>query len=360
MSKQVLSGAWPAAKATLGGVDDELGIEWRLGCAATALDPIARRVTLSDNTELGYDGLVIATGARARQLPGAERLSGVFTLRTIDDSLTIHAALMTGSPRVVVVGAGFIGAEVAATVRSLGLEVTLVEPLPQPLARVLPERIGALVADVHRDHGVVVRVGVGVVAVEGTNRVERLALSDGTTVEADVVVAGLGVVPNIEWLAGSGLPLTDGVTCDETCAVAPGIVAAGDAAAWPSHRFGATTRIEHYDHAITMGEHAARTLLDSSGGSASAPQPYDPVPWFWTDQYDRKLQLAGLARATDAMAVIDGSLEERRFAAILGREGRVTGVCGMNRPAVVMRWRNRLLEGSSWDDALASGSPAIQ
>lgn len=354
LSKQVLAGQWDAAKVALGGSEADLAIDWRLGSPAASLDPRARLLTLADGSRIHYDGLVIATGARARSLPGTGQLEGSFTLRTLDDALAIREALAVGSPRVAVVGAGFIGAEVAATARSIGAQVTLVEPLAVPLARALPAAIGALVAELHRDHGVDVRLGVGVAGIEGTARVERVVLSDGSTLDADVVVAGIGVMPNVEWLAGSGLPVSNGVVCDRSCAVAPGIVAAGDVACWPSARFGELARIEHYDHAVTMGEHAARTLLRAPTAGSEPPDPYDPVPWFWTDQYDRKLQLAGRVRADDQMVIVDGSLTERRFAAAFGRAGRLVGVVGMNRPAVVMRWRNRILEGTSWDDVLSS------
>lgn len=354
LSKQVLAGQWDAAKVALGGSEADLAIDWRLGSPAASLDPRARLLTLADGSRIHYDGLVIATGARARSLPGTGQLEGSFTLRTLDDALAIREALAVGSPRVAVVGAGFIGAEVAATARSTGAQVTLVEPLAVPLARALPAAIGALVAELHRDHGVDVRLGVGVAGIEGTARVECVVLSDGSTLDADVVVAGIGVMPNVEWLAGSGLPVSNGVVCDRSCAVAPGIVAAGDVACWPSARFGELARIEHYDHAVTMGEHAARTLLRAPTAGSEPPDPYDPVPWFWTDQYDRKLQLAGRVRADDQMVIVDGSLTERRFAAVFGRAGRLVGVVGMNRPAVVMRWRNRILEGTSWDDVLSS------
>lgn len=354
LSKQVLAGQWDAAKVALGGSEADLAIDWRLGSPAASLDPRARLLTLADGSRIHYDGLVIATGARARSLPGTGQLEGSFTLRTLDDALAIREALAVGSPRVAVVGAGFIGAEVAATARSTGAQVTLVEPLAVPLARALPAAIGALVAELHRDHGVDVRLGVGVAGIEGTARVECVVLSDGSTLDADVVVAGIGVMPNVEWLAGSGLPVSNGVVCDRSCAVAPGIVAAGDVACWPSARFGELARIEHYDHAVTMGEHAARTLLRAPTAGSEPPDPYDPVPWFWTDQYDRKLQLAGRVRADDQMVIVDGSLTERRFAAAFGRAGRLVGVVGMNRPAVVMRWRNRILEGTSWDDVLSS------
>ena len=224
-----------------------------------------------------------------------------------------------------VVGAGFIGAEVAATARERGLEVTVIEALPVPLGRVLGTEIGTVCADVHRDHGVDLRLGVGVDGFGGHGRVERVNLSDGTSVDADVVVVGIGVVPNTEWLEGSGLTLDNGVVCDETCLAAPGIAAAGDVARWPNPLFGETMRVEHWDNAIAQGQHAALRLLQADDEA----QPYAPVPWFWSDQYDRKIQLAGRAAPDDEVRIITGSTEERRFAALYGRAGRLVGRPGL-------------------------------
>ncbi|MFZ6005090.1 MAG: NAD(P)/FAD-dependent oxidoreductase [Actinomycetota bacterium] len=357
LSKQVLAGARPPEATTLevtsGSVED-LAIEWHLGERATGLDLQGQRVHLAGRDSLPYDGLVIATGASARHLPGTEGTEGVFTLRTLDDCLAIRAGLDARPSRVVVIGAGFIGAEVAATCRGLGLEVTLVEALPVPLERALGAEMGAVMADLHRDQGVDVRLGVGVAQLEGRGRVESVALSDGSAIDADLVVVGIGVVPNTEWLQGSGLTIEDGVVCDASCRAAPDVVAAGDVARWPNPRFGEVMRVEHWDNAIEMGAHAARTLLAGpAGGDAFAP-----VPWFWSDQYDRKLQLAGRASAGDDVEVVSGSLEERRFVAFYGRGGRLVGVLGMNQPAKVMKWRALLESPTPWDQALAAAKAA--
>ncbi len=349
LSKQVLTGAKPPESTTLAvaaGSIDDLGLEWRLGESATGLDLPDRSVLLGGGERLAFDGLVIATGATPRRLPGTDHLEGVHTLRSLDDSIAIRAALAAGPRRVVVVGAGFIGAEVAASTRSLGIEVSLIEALTVPLERSLGPEMGAVVADLHRDHGVDVHLGVGVVLIEGSDRVERIRLSDGSVLEVDLVVVGIGVSPNTEWLEGSGLTLDNGIVCDATCLAAPGVVAAGDVARWPNERFDEVMRVEHWDNAIEMGEHAARTLL----GDAT---PYTPVPWFWSDQYDRKIQLAGLASPDDIVEVVSGRLEDRRFVAFYGRAGRIVGVLGMNQPAKVMRWRSLVETGASWSDALA-------
>ncbi|MEO6318592.1 MAG: FAD-dependent oxidoreductase [Acidimicrobiales bacterium] len=349
LSKQVLTGAKPPESTelhlALGSVDD-LGLDWRLGESATGLDLAGRTVLLGGGERLPYDGLVIATGASPRRLPGTDHLDGVHTLRSLDDSMAIRAALAAGPRRVAVVGAGFIGAEVAASARSLGLEVSLIEALPVPLERGLGPQMGAVVADLHRHHGVDVHLAVGVVLIEGGDRVERIRLTDGSVLDVDLVVIGIGVSPNTEWLEGSGLTLDNGVVCDASCRAAPAVVAAGDVARWPNERFDEVMRVEHWDNAIAMGGHAARTLL----GDAI---PYTPVPWFWSDQYDRKIQLAGRAAADDVVEIVSGSVEERRFVAFYGREGRLVGVLGMSQPAKVMRWRRLIEEGASWEAALA-------
>ena len=352
LSKQVLAGTKEPADAELtvaGGDLDDLQVEWRLGHTATGLDLHDRVVRLGGGERLPFDGLVIATGASPKRLPGTDHLSGVHTLRTLDDCLAIRAALQAGPRRVAVVGAGFIGAEVAATCRGLGIDVTLIEALPVPLERGLGPVMGAVVADLHRDHGVDVRLGVGVVRIDGGDGVERILLTDGTALDVDLVVVGIGVTPNTGWLEGSGLTLDNGVVCDATCRAADGVVAAGDVARWPNHRFGEVMRVEHWDNAIAMGEHAARTLL---GGAP--PEAFAPVPWFWSDQYDRKIQLAGLAGPDDEVAVVSGSVAERRFVALYGRDGRVVGVLGVNQPAKVVRWRALVEARRPWDEALAA------
>jgi 3-phenylpropionate/trans-cinnamate dioxygenase ferredoxin reductase subunit len=350
LSKQVLAGAWePERTALVNERDADLDLTWTLGRSATGLDARARTVALDDGSTLAYDGLVIATGAAARRLPGTPELAGVHVLRSLDDAVALRADLDAAPGRVVVVGAGFIGAEVAATARQRGLAVTLVEPLPVPLGRVLGGEVAETVAAVHRDEGVDLRLGVGVEAIEGGDRVERVRLADGTTVDADVVVVGIGVTPNVGWLEASGLPLADGVVADATCRVVPGVVAAGDVARWHHPTYGEDLRVEHWDHAIAQGGHAAETLLAGDAGG----QAFAPVPWFWSDQYDRKIMLAGRPAAAEEVRIVDGSLAERRFVALYRRGDRVVAALGMNRPAPLARWRMRLADGVSWDEATA-------
>ncbi len=349
LSKQVLAGDWDADRTVLPvGDGEDLAVDWMLGREATGLDLTDHVVALDGGERLPYDGLVIATGATPRTLAGTGALAGIHTLRTIDDCLAIRAALDESPTRVVVVGAGFIGAEVAATCRVRGLDVTLLEALPVPLGRALGDEMGAVCAAIHREHGVDLRLGVGVAAFEGTDRVERVVLADGRAVGADLVVVGVGVAPNTDWLEGSGLTLSDGVVCDETCLAAPGVVAAGDVARWRNPLFDEVMRVEHWDNAIEQGEAAAVRLLAGDGPA----EPFAPVPWFWSDQYDRKLQLAGRSAPYDELRVVDGSVEERRFAALYRRGDRVVGVLGVNRPRVVMQYRRLIAEGATWAAAL--------
>jgi 3-phenylpropionate/trans-cinnamate dioxygenase ferredoxin reductase component len=350
LSKQVLAGEWDSDRAGLN-VPDDLDLTWRLGRRATALALEERTVVLDGGERLAYGGLVLACGARPRTLPGTEALDGVHVLRSLDDCTALRHALEARPDRVVVVGAGFIGAEVAATCRGRGLEVTMVEALPVPLERGLGAEMGAVLADLHRDHGVDLRLGTGVDAVRHDDgRVTGVSLSDGSTVAAEVVVVGIGVQPNTEWLEGSGLTLDDGVLCDATCSAAPGVTAAGDVARWYSTRYGRALRVEHWEHAITQGEAAGRRLLVDAADAAI----FDPVPWFWSDQYDRKIQMAGLTAPHDRVEVVIGSTDERRFVALYGHQGRVVAVLGMNRPRHVMQLRRHAQEATAFDDAVAS------
>ncbi len=361
LSKQVLQGQWEPEKTDLRdrGQYDALDVTWHLGRRATALDVSARTVILDDGEPLSYDGLVIATGATPRWLPGSQELAGVHVLRTLDECLTLRAELEKAS-RLCVVGAGFIGAEVAASARVLGVEVTVLEALPAPLARAFPAELGAACAGLHLDHGVDLRCGVTVAGFEGSGaspsrepgetRVSGVRLGDGSVVEADVVVVGVGVVPETGWLESSGLRLDNGVVCDATCATsAPGVVAAGDIARWPNNLFGETMRVEHWSNAVEQGEAAAKRLLADPVEAVD----FAPVPYFWSDQYDTKIQFLGRCCPTDEVRVVDGSLEERRFVAVFGRDGRLFGALAFNRPRQLMAYRKLLAAKTSFDDALA-------
>jgi NADPH-dependent 2,4-dienoyl-CoA reductase/sulfur reductase-like enzyme len=350
LSKDVLAGKWDAERARLlRPEDDALDIEWRLGRRAEALDLAARQLRLAGGESVGFDGLVIATGTYARRLPNTPALAGIHVLRTLADCLALRAAL-DASPRVVVIGAGFIGLEVAATCRGRGLEVTVIESLAAPLERGLGQKLGAYVGEIHRDQGVNLRLGVKVARLVGSTRVEAVELADGSHVPADVVVVGIGAAPATQWLEGSGLELADGVVCDPSCRStrAPFVVAAGDVARWPNPLFGASMRIEHWTNATEQADHAAATLL----AGASGGEPFAPVPFVWSDQYDRKIQVAGRLDGADETRLVDGSLEERRFVMLFGREGRLCGVLGLNRPRLVMKARALIRDRIPFSDAV--------
>ena len=350
LSKQVLAGDWEPDRIHLAAPDRlaDLQVDLRLGQRATGLDPEAHTVEVDGVTEK-FDGLLIATGAQCRALPGTGHLAGVHTLRTLDDCLAIRAALEAVPRRLVVVGAGFIGSEVASVAVDRGVEVTMVEALPVPLVRVLGAEIGTTMADLHRSHGVDLRCGVGVVELVGEDRVRAAMLDDGSVVEADMVVVGIGVVPNTDWLESSGLHLDDGVCCDATCLAAPDVTAAGDVARWTHPRYGRSVRVEHWDNAVEQGIHAARRLLQTDEEATA----YAPVPWFWSDQYDRKIQVAGLTHPDDEVRMVTGSPEEGRFTALYGSGGRFNAVFGMNRPRQVMQFKSLIDQEATWEEALA-------
>ncbi len=349
LSKDVLAGKWDVERTRLlRPEDDALAVEWRLGRRAEALDLGARQVRLAGGESIGFDGLVIATGTYARRLPGAPPLAGIHVLRTLDDCLALRSAL-DASPRVVVIGAGFIGLEVAATCRGRGLEVTVVEALAAPLERGLGAKLGAYVGEIHRDQGVDLRLGAKVARLVGATRVEAVELADGTRIPADVVLVGIGAAPSTGWLEGSGLELADGVVCDASCRTtrAPFVVAAGDVARWPNPLFETSMRIEHWTNATEQADHAAATLLAGEGGG----EPFAPVPFVWSDQYDRKIQVAGRLEGADATRIVDGSLEERRFVMLFGSHGRVCGVLGLNRPRLVMKARALIRDRAPFSSA---------
>ncbi len=327
LSKQLLAGDFSLERLDLR-LEPALDVEWRLGSAARRLDLGRREVEFDDGERVGFDGLVIATGSRPRRVRTIAEGDGVFALRTLEDCLAIRARLEAGARRAAIVGAGFIGCEVAATLRKRGLEVSLIDIDDVPMQRVLGRTLGAVALALHRTQGVRTEMGVAVAGVESAGGHKRVTLGDGRTLEADFVVVGVGAEPVVDWLAGSGLETEDGVLCDAACAVAGAerIVAAGDVARWHNPLFGTSMRVEHWDNAIAQGEAAARTLL---AAPSSAPA-YAAVPLFWSDQYDVKIQMLGAPRATDEMRIVEGGLGERRFVTAFLRDGRVVGAFAQN------------------------------
>lgn len=328
LSKQFLAGTWDRARIDQR-APDNLGLEWILGARATALDVAHREVALDDGRRVPFHGLVIATGARARKPRWYTELPGVFTLRTVEDAMAIRAHVRGGARRFAIAGAGFIGSEAAATLRGLGCDVTLIDIDPLPMLRVLGETLASVCLRLHEAHGVQMALGKAVEGFVGSTKIEGVRLADGSIIEADGVVVGVGVSPNVEWLRGSGIAFGDGVPCDATCAV-PGvdrIAVAGDVARC-DHPYYGPLRIEHVNNAIAQGDVAARTLLASAG----AAQPCTAIPYFWSDQYDCKLQLVGAPSPNDAIRVVDGTLGERSFVALFERDGVATGAFLLNSP----------------------------
>jgi NADPH-dependent 2,4-dienoyl-CoA reductase/sulfur reductase-like enzyme len=312
---------------------DEKDIILRLGAAATGLDATAQTVTLADGTVLGYDELVIATGLVPRRIPAFPDLEGVRVLRSFDESVALreHA---TEAQHAVVIGAGFIGCEVAASLRSLGVDVVLVEPQPTPLAAVLGEQIGELVARLHRDEGVDVRTGVGVAELRGDTHVEQVVLSDGTELTADLVVVGIGSRPATEWLEGSGVEVDNGVLCDEAGRTSVANVwALGDVASWRDST-GHQARVEHWSNVADQ----ARVVVPAMLGQDVAPVVV--VPYFWSDQYDVKIQCLGEPEATDIVHLVED--DGRKFLAYYERDGVVVGVVGGGMPGKVMKARGKI------------------
>lgn len=347
LSKGVLSGEVSADDLALG----EAGLAtWRLGRAATGLDLAGRRVILEDGEPITYDGLVIATGATPRALAGAAP-DGVHTLRMLADALALRADLRRGPAQVAVIGGGFIGCEIAATCRAMGIGATIVEPLPGLLHRVLGPAVAQMVEGMHRDYGVALRLGVGVsgfvACADGALR--GLRLTDGSVLEADVAVVAIGVAPETGWLRDSGLDVSDGVLCDATCRAAPGVVAAGDIARWPNPRSGETRRVEHWDNARRQGRHAARRLL---AGPDAPPEPYAPVPWVWSDQFGAKLQIYGSTAGHDTVRIVSASAADGSFVALYRRAGRLAAVAGLRATRSLLAFRRRLEEGALWEDVL--------
>ena len=316
-----------------------------LGTAARSLDTAAQTLTLADGRVLEYDELVIATGLTPKRIPSFPDLAGIRVLRSFDESLALrkHAG---SARRAVVVGAGFIGCEVAASLRGLGVHVVLVEPQPAPLASVLGEQIGSLVARLHRAEGVDVRTGVGVAEVRGSGgHVEQVVLSDGTELDADLVVVGIGSQPATGWLGGSGVQVDNGVICDAAGRTsAPNVWALGDVASW-RNAVGYQVRVEHWSNVADQ----ARVIVPAMLGQ-DAPATV-VVPYFWSDQYDVKIQCLGEPRADDIVHVVED--DGRKFLAFYERDGVVAGVVGGGMPGRVMKCRAKISAGAPIADVLA-------
>jgi 3-phenylpropionate/trans-cinnamate dioxygenase ferredoxin reductase subunit len=349
LSKEVLRGEADEDRLALRRKSyEELCVELRLGQRAQSLDAGAGEVLLQSGEVVSYDGLVIATGGEVRALPNQPSLEGIHVLRTLDDALALRAALET-KPRVAVIGAGFIGAEVAASARQLGLEVTMIEALETPLAQSLGTRLGRILQEVHERHGVKVLCGRRVERFGGECRAESVWLDDGSKVDCDLIVIGIGVSPSVSWLGGSGIEVEDGVRCDETLATnIPGVVAAGDVASWYNPLFEERMRVEHWTNAVEQARHAVSTLLAAPGEA----KPFESVPMFWSDQFDIKIQGAGRPKPGDELTIVRRGPDEEKLIAIYSRAGRVVGAVALNQPPKLVQLRMLIGKRGGLDDAL--------
>ncbi|MGW0082203.1 NAD(P)/FAD-dependent oxidoreductase [Streptomyces sp. NPDC003393] len=345
LSKQFLAGEWDTGRLRLLTPDDarNTGLELRLGVAARHLDPAVQRVALADGSALAYDTCVLATGAAARPSPW-KATSGVHVVRTLADAAALRDDLRAGGP-VVVIGAGFIGAETAATAHRLGCHVTVVDPLPTPIGRVLGPAAGAVFAGLHTRHEVTTRFGRGVTAVTGYAGNLSVVLDDGEMLPAHTVVVGIGAVPNDTWLAGSGLRVDDGVLCDEYCRAldVDNVYAAGDVARWFHPGRGRHIRVEHWTNAVDQAAAVAHNITHPD-----EPRAYAPLEYVWSDQYDWKIQIVG--RPADAaghtlVGTFDGP--SAKGAALYADDtGVLTAAATVNWPRALVECR-RLIAGGT-------------
>jgi NADPH-dependent 2,4-dienoyl-CoA reductase/sulfur reductase-like enzyme len=323
--------------------DNDIAV--RLGAAAQSVDTAAKTLNLTDGFVLDYDELVIATGLEPKRIPSFPDLAGIRVLRSFDEAMALreHAA---SARRAVVIGAGFIGCEVSASLRKLGVQVVLVEPQPAPLAGVLGQQIGELVARLHRAEGVDVRTGVGVAEVlgEDSGNVTGVVLTDGSELDADLVVVGIGSRPATDWLVGSGVALDNGVICDEVGRTSePHVWALGDVASWRSVD-GHQVRVEHWSNVAEQ----ARVMVPAMLGQEVSALVV--VPYFWSDQYDVKIQCLGEPEANDAVHVVED--DGRKFLAYYERDGVLAGVVGGGMPGKVMKARAKIAAGAPIGDVL--------
>ena len=350
LSKQLLAGTMEPERTEF---RTQLEAEWRLGVAATGLDLERRVVALAGGPDLPFDGLVIATGASARAWhEPIHELEGVFGLRELDHALGLREALAAG-PRVVVLGAGFIGCEVAAVLRERGLDVTLVDLLDVPMQRALGRELGAMCAELHREHGVELRMGARVDRIDAAGgRVTGVHLAGtGEHLPAEVVLVATGAQPNVEWLRSSGLRVERGVVCDDVCQAvgARDVFAAGDVAELPHPMADSgPVRIAHWSTAGEQGTAAALNLLRAPADRV----PYAPMPSFWSDQFDVKVQSVGFPERADTVRVVEGDPAARRFVAACARDGVVVAAIGFSMPRRMLEMRKVVAARTPLDDLL--------
>ena len=356
LSKNYLAGDWDEERVALRKPEvlDELNLTWKLGVVATSLDTAAKTIALANGESVSYDGLIIATGGDVRRLPHQPNIAGIHTLRTLDDATALRNEIAEGT-RVVVIGAGFIGLEAAATVKKRGAVVTVLEGLEAPLIRAMGAEMGTAIGAVHNRNGVVVRCGVQVASINGDARVTGVTLTNSEVIPAEVVIVGIGVSPATSWLETSGLVLRDGVVCDANLNAGPETVfVAGDVLRWPNALFAdveADMRVEHWTNAAEQGAHAATNLLAALNGTEQTP--YAAVPFFWSDQFDARIQCLGRPSANAVVDVVAGNPADGKWCSIYSVNDRLTAVLGVSQPKLVMPSRGLLSTHTSREDALA-------
>jgi 3-phenylpropionate/trans-cinnamate dioxygenase ferredoxin reductase subunit len=314
---------------------DDFNVTTQFGIAAKSINRAEKSILLSNGDTVEYDKLLISTGTVARQIPleGAD-LKGVFTLRTIDDVRHLSAAI-TPDMKVGIIGAGYIGLEVAASLRGRGNEVTIIEAAPRVLARVMPEEMSAYFQSLHESHGVKFYIGAGTKAIQGDGKVEKIILDDGTKVPCDIVLLSVGATPVVGIAEAAGLEIDNGIAVNEMAQTSdPDIYAAGDCASFFSTRYDRNIRLESVQNAIDQGKIAAQAML---GQEAS----YNPLPWFWSDQYDVKLQIAGLSQGFDRLE-IEGDMSENSFTVTYFKDDTAICVDAVNQPRAHMMARRSL------------------
>lgn len=367
LSKHVLAGEL-AAEATALPQLLPLRARWRLGQPATGLDRQRKTIRLADGSRVPFTKLLIATGAQARPWPGeGAELEGVFTIRRRDDAAALRLALARSPKRILIVGAGLIGCEAASCCRDLGLPVTMLDPNPTPLARVLGTLVGTTIAECLRRAGVDYRAGTRVRALTGVEgRVARAHLHDGGIVETDLVIVALGAIRETGWLAAGGLRADlGGLTCDGTCRAltqegepAPDIYAAGDVARWPNPLYGGRLMtVEHWGNAVEQAAHAASNMLSSGD-----PQPYRHLPAFWSSQFGINIKAVGHAEGADAVAIVQGDRVSRRFLAVYGRDGRTVAAVSFDQARWLPAYAERIAAGAAFPpilDATDQGRVAL-